>query len=134
MSTPGSAQTYQLIIHVENEITITVGRLGRFRFPAGYYIYTGSARRGMKNRLARHQRRDKKLFWHIDYLLNHSNVNIIGIRTFVEPECVMNHRLDGVIIAPGFGASDCRAKCKSHLKYISNQLSAIDVDFDMMNC
>jgi len=33
-------------------------------------------------------------------------------------ECLLNQRASGEIIVPGFGASDCRAHCGSHLRYL----------------
>ena len=79
-------QTYQLIIHVKRSIMVQVGKLGRFHFPAGYYVYTGSAKKGMKNRLARHQSESKKMHWHIDYLLANKNVKIVDTKTFSRPD------------------------------------------------
>jgi Uri superfamily endonuclease len=127
-------QTYQLYIFVKQKITIKVGRLGTFDFLAGLYIYTGSAKRGMHNRLARHRAKHKKLHWHIDYLLQHPAASIIHTKTYVEPECFVNQNTEGEILIPGFGASDCAAHCTSHLKF-RNLLyqSANDIDFLMLN-
>ena len=123
-------QTYQLYITVTNNITVQIGRLRRFEFPAGFYIYTGSAKRGMENRLARHLAQEKKLRWHIDYLLNHPDASITKIEKFTEPECEINARTDGEILVPGFGASDCKAKCGSHLKYMTEpNLPVNHIDF-----
>ena len=108
-------QTYQLHIKIHKDINIRVGRLGQFLFPAGFYIYTGSAKRGMKNRLARHISKQKKCHWHIDYLLVNPHTEIIDIKKFTEPECSIHAKTEGAIIIPGFGASDCRSKCGSHL-------------------
>ncbi len=91
-------------------------------FPKGFYIYTGSALNGLKARISRHRRKQKKKFWHIDYLLASKNAKIlevIAIETDKRLEC----RLNGIIsslpnpqfFAKGFGCSDC--KCKSHLVY-----------------
>ena len=33
---------YTLLLHVNKEVTVTVGKLGKPRFPKGYYSYTGS--------------------------------------------------------------------------------------------
>ena len=45
--------SYQLVIEVESPVRCSVGRLGMIDFPAGTYVYTGSARRGFEARLAR---------------------------------------------------------------------------------
>ena len=97
---------------------LTIGRLGAFRFPAGRYVYTGSARRNLEARIARHRRRDKKLRWHIDYLLAAPGVRVLSVRRSRRDECALNRSTSGSIPVPGFGASDCRAGCGSHLKYL----------------
>ena len=60
-----------LILHLAQPTTITIGKLGTFEFPAGWYAYTGSALGpgGLAARLAYHHRREKSFQWHIDYLL-----------------------------------------------------------------
>ena len=60
--------SYALIIRLNRAKRLTVGRLGEFYFPAGHYIYLGSALNGLESRVRRHLRRDKKLHWHIDFL------------------------------------------------------------------
>ncbi|MGB2853176.1 MAG: GIY-YIG nuclease family protein [Dehalococcoidia bacterium] len=113
--------TYALIIAVESEITIVVGKLGEFAFPAGYYIYLGSARGGLFQRVRRHVSKDKKLRWHIDYLLQDAEVlevwYALGDERF---ECqwasAAKNMPQAQIIVPGFGSSDCR--CPSHLIYL----------------
>ena len=59
---------YLAIFHLPRTQAITVGRLGRFTFPRGYYLYVGSAQRCLQARVARHARRKKSLRWQIDYL------------------------------------------------------------------
>ena len=79
----------------------------------------------MNHRLERHYDKGKKCHWHIDYLLAVPQSEIIQIKKFTEPECTVNANTDGIIIVPGFGASDCRSTCMSHLKYrtLSNRSS-----------
>lgn len=110
--------TYQLLIEVTRPVRVIIGRLGRFAFPAGRYIYTGSARRNFEARIVRHLRREKTLRWHVDYLLAASGVRIVGVRRYVEDECTINLATPGSMLIPGFGASDCRMGCGSHLKYL----------------
>ena len=109
--------TYQLLIEVVRPLRATIGRFGRFAFPAGRYIYTGSARRNFEARIARHLRREKTLRWHIDYLLAAPGVRIVSVRRYREDECAINHATAGNLPVPYFGASDCRMGCGSHLKY-----------------
>ena len=111
-------QTYQLLITLTHGLTIPVGRFGVCAFPAGRYCYTGSAKRNFEARIARHLSREKRLHWHIDYLLLAEGVAITDVRRLMEDECVVNAATEGQILIPGFGASDCRAKCGSHLKYL----------------
>jgi Uri superfamily endonuclease len=116
------AGTYALLLRLWAGADITVGRLGIFTFPAGYYVYVGSAlgRGGLPARLARHGRQQKRMHWHIDYLLAYAR--IIGVQTDTSGErleCTWArkwlHKPGAQIIAPGFGASDCR--CPAHLVY-----------------
>ncbi len=113
--TPG---VYHLVIHLAKRTTLRVGRLGRFTFPAGCYVYTGSAMSGLEARLARHRRRRKKLHWHIDYLLRRAQlVDVVATPSTRNSECAHNRRVlgmaDAEVVAPGFGSSDCR--CPAHL-------------------
>lgn len=110
--------TYQLEIAVARPLRIAVGRFGTFRFPAGRYVYTGSARRNLEARVARHLRREKTPRWHIDWLLLASGVSVTAVRRSSRDECVVNRATRGTALVPGFGASDCRAGCGSHLRYI----------------
>lgn len=110
--------TYQLHIHLDRSLRLTVGRLGSFDFPAGDYLYTGSARRHLEARITRHLRREKALRWHIDYLLTAPGVRVTAVHRSCCPECALNKAAAGQLPAPGFGASDCREGCGSHLKFL----------------
>ena len=107
--------TYILMTYLPRKRVIKVGRLGKVTFEAGLYFYVGSGGRSPDKRLARHARKRKRKFWHIDYLTVNSSV--IGALIFEHGrslECELADALAGVF-APvrGFGASDC--KCRSHL-------------------
>lgn len=110
--------SYQLWIAVHRPLRITVGRLGVFDFPVGVYVYTGSAKRNLEARIARHGRRDKTLRWHIDYLLAAPGVELVCLSQSPQAECQMNRMAGGTALVPGFGASDCRSGCGSHLRYL----------------
>ena len=114
---PG-ATSYQLLIDVPQPLRCVIGRLGEFEFPAGRYVYTGSARCHLEARVARHLRKDKPLHWHIDYLLAAPGVRVVGVVRSRRGECALNRAGGGRIVAVGFGASDCRAGCGAHLKYL----------------
>ena len=113
-------QSHQLFINVTNEINLKVGKLGKFIFPVGYYVYTGSAKKNIDKRIKRHLSKKKNLHWHIDYLLNNDAVQIIDIKKSEIIECSLNQKTNGVIIIKGFGSSDCNLCCGSHLKYLGN--------------
>ncbi|MCX7946079.1 MAG: GIY-YIG nuclease family protein [Hydrogenophilus sp.] len=112
------AVSYQLLIEVGTPQRLRIGRLGVFDFPAGRYVYTGSARRGLEKRVARHLQREKRLHWHIDFLLAACGVTVVAVRRSVLAECSLHQRTPGILWVPGFGASDCRGGCISHLKYL----------------
>jgi Uri superfamily endonuclease len=111
-------RTYQLLIEIDAPLRVRVGRLGSFDFPAGLYVYTGSALRNFEARVSRHLATAKKLHWHIDHLLAAPGVRVREVRRHDAAECLVNQRTKGVIPVPGFGASDCRAGCGSHLKRV----------------
>jgi Uri superfamily endonuclease len=110
--------TYQLLIYLSKSTFIKIGKKGKFRFPKGYYVYTGSAKNGLKARIDRHLRKEKRLFWHIDYLLEHTSIKQVLLfpdgRT---DECSLSKktlkRERAEVIVPKFGASDCN--CQTHL-------------------
>ena len=83
--------TYCLIIHLSKDTTIEVGKRGSINFSKGYYVYVGSALNSLESRLKRHLSHNKKLFWHVDYLLESSNAVIDEIVFVVDEnkwECV----------------------------------------------
>jgi Uri superfamily endonuclease len=114
--TDGLARTYQLLIEVAAPVRVRVGRLGDFDFPAGLYLYTGSALRNFEARVARHLAPAKKMHWHVDYLLAAPGVRVREVRRHDAAECVVNGQQAGAVVVSGFGSSDCRAGCGSHLK------------------
>jgi len=112
---------YQLRIRLRRAATVEVGSLGRCRFAAGWYVYSGSAQNGLAQRVGRHLRRDKRKRWHIDYLLAAAD----RVEPFVLPgagvsECELHRELSGgTVPIRGFGSSDCR--CPSHLAYFRHR-------------
>lgn len=115
---------YCVIVRLERTARIRVGRLGVMTFAPGTYVYTGRAARGLAGRLARHLRRRKPKRWHIDHLTTHRWARVVGIVVILGDatrECSLNRRVmasaQGSV--PGFGASDCRGGCRSHLAYFA---------------
>lgn len=118
--------TYLLLAHLDHGAKISIGKLGTFGFGAGWYAYAGSALGpgGLPARLARHIRADKRLHWHIDFLLQHAALDTIWQAAYPQRlECAWAMAM---LALPGaqtpvhrFGASDCR--CSSHLIYFSRR-------------
>jgi Uri superfamily endonuclease len=110
--------SYQLDIILVHPARLSIGQFGIYDFPAGHYVYTGSAKLNIEARIARHLRQDKKLKWHIDYLLASRHASVTKVTRFAQAECELNQNTAGKVLITGFGASDCHAGCGSHLKYL----------------
>ncbi|HVP36917.1 MAG TPA: GIY-YIG nuclease family protein [Terriglobales bacterium] len=122
---------YQLILQLDRNSRIKIGKKGEYDFPAGYYVYSGSALSGLEARINRHLRKEKKKFWHIDYLLPHCKILKViqhnQNQKSIITECELNRKLlkkkSSAVAMKGFGSSDC--KCPSHLVYFKNSVGAI---------
>lgn len=111
---------YLLLLEITSPQKIVIGGLKEVPFKKGFYIYVGSAKRNLSQRIKRHLRKRKKLRWHIDYLTKIAKViKTIPIRTSKNLECDIAKKLS--LIAEGkicgFGAGDC--SCETHLFYFS---------------
>lgn len=108
--------SYIVILRLREAATIPVGGLGAVRFRRGYYLYVGSARKNLSKRIARHGRKRKNMFWHIDYLRQYADLCAsLPVRSSSDLECEIARtlsRISGWSI-PGFGSSDC--DCPGHL-------------------
>jgi Uri superfamily endonuclease len=109
--------TYVLLIELTQPADIVIGRKGRINFKAGYYAYVGSALNSLEKRVERHLCKEKKIHWHVDYLLEKAEVrHVIYAETDKKVECKIAGKLattfEGI---KDFGCSDC--KCRSHLFY-----------------
>ncbi len=108
--------SYLLVLELAKASRIAVGALGDIRFPAGYYVYAGSARTALTKRVERHLRRRKRFHWHIDYLRDRADsCTALPVRASVDLEhdlAVALGKLAGWSI-PRFGSSDC--SCPTHL-------------------
>jgi Uri superfamily endonuclease len=118
--------TYLLLLHLDADERIEVGRLGELDFRKGWYIYVGSAfgPGGVGARLRRHLRQDKKRHWHIDYLRACASVREVWLCTApLRLEHRWAERLQEASRScrpvRAFGSSDCR--CPSHLFYFANR-------------
>ena len=113
---------YVLIISVNRNIGVNIGALGTVSFDKGLYVYVGSAQNNLEKRIARHHRKVKKKFWHIDHLLSNSFAEVVTesyMETDKSAECRIARRLSQKGIAvKHFGCSDCN--CVSHLFKVEN--------------
>ncbi len=99
---------------------VRIGKRGTFAFPTGYYIYVGSARKNLEQRVARHLRTRKKQFWHIDYLLPYVDVKAVWVSSWSEQRVAALLARDFESPVKKFGASD--TKSASHLFYSRKKL------------
>jgi Uri superfamily endonuclease len=126
---------YTLVVFLRRGATLRVRELGFFSFQKGYYAYTGSAvgdgAVSLRKRVARHLRREKTRHWHIDFFLENENARIVAVvaaETSINMECQVNDaikNLPGAMIpVAGFGATDCKQNCGSHLVRFSSKRAA----------
>ena len=110
--------SYLLLIEMVNDKKIMIGSLGKIEFKRGYYAYIGSAMNSIEKRIERHLKKEKKMRWHIDYLLQEGEIkNIFYKESNEKEECriAASFLNAGFSYIKKFGASDCN--CKSHLFY-----------------
>jgi len=113
--------SYLVVLRLPRDRHIVAGSMGDLKFRKGYYLYVGSAMKGLGQRLARHRRLTKKKHWHIDYLRQHTEfISGIPIRATVDRECELASSLSKIADrrVPGFGSSDC--SCPTHLLFFDD--------------
>ncbi|MDR1429858.1 MAG: DNA/RNA nuclease SfsA [Spirochaetaceae bacterium] len=116
--------SYLVMLHLKRKTAITAGSLGKLSLKPGWYVYSGSALQNLRQRLSRHLRKTNKTkHWHIDYLVPRGT----GLKGFpiasrrsLECDLAAELKKAGGRGIPGFGASDCRNSCGSHLFYFEN--------------
>lgn len=123
---PSEKGTYILILHLDTDTRLTIGKRGTFDFPAGFYAYVGSAfgSGGLRGRLKHHLNSVTKPHWHIDYLRACATVQAVW---YLADDTRYEHQWaqllitspDAVIPVSRFGSSDCH--CESHLIYFINE-------------
>ena len=127
---------YVLIIMLQANVRLRIGSLGECTFSAGLYAYVGSAQINLEKRVARHLRKEKRLFWHIDHLLDNRAAKVICVY-FKAGTKAEECRLANLLKAnskeiSGFGCSDC--KCSSHLffagsfDFLKDQMHQLELD------
>ena len=147
---PRNKGTYLLVIKCSKNISFKIGSLGTITLKSqDIYIYVGSAfnRGGLACRIRRHLKyREKKTFWHIDYVLN-INTGCKVAMVIIIPERKVEHIIAEQFSTmfkyiPKFGSTDC--KCPSHffilehtsldevIKNISKTLDSLELSFKVI--
>ena len=126
-----------MLLRLDVAKALSVGRLGECQFAAGYYAYVGSAfgSGGIRARVNRHLKVDKRTHWHLDYLRPQAKPDwVFASQTGSNQECAWAASLSELeqVTTPitGFGASDCQ--CHSHLFY-SSSVHALRVVSDVVH-
>lgn len=114
--------TYVLVIQKTHSARIRMPKQTIF-MEQGLYLYVGSAKRGLEQRLARHRRKRKNRFWHIDYITSQRDATLPAIYLSPYPECETLTAVSqlGHLFGRKLGSSDCR--CLSHFV----KLNQVDV-------
>jgi Uri superfamily endonuclease len=125
---------YVLVIRVDSDVFLHIKSLGHLKIESGILAYVGSAMgsgsTNLENRIRRHFRSEKTIHWHIDHLLaTKSSLTMAVWSESNEPaECRIAERISKSSLfepsAKGFGASDCKSKCYSHLYRYKGEDSA----------
>lgn len=111
-----------MVLRLAEPASLIIGRLGIFKFPAGVYLYSGSAwgAGGLRARVAHHVRIAATPRWHFDHLRPRGMLD--GGWYSLAPgalECLWSQAMTGLpgafVPAPGFGSSDCCHGCPAHL-------------------
>ena len=118
--------SYMLVMKLDEDKIIPVGKKPAAEFPKGFYCYVGSAMNSIEKRLCRHQSMEKKRHWHIDWFLDHADiVDIKSIESNSKLECDISCDVAGIADdtpVKGFGNSDCKS-CRAHLHHFKKDPS-----------
>lgn len=117
---PQAPGVYALILALPSWVEVRVGS-AKSRLSPGLYVYVGSARGsgGLRARVSRHVKRKEGVKWHVDQLtLSAARVELVVYAECKCEECALVPHLEArgfAHLALGFGSSDCRRGCTSHL-------------------
>jgi len=133
---PPKRGVYSIGIHIREPLEVRI-RGRTCRLETGNYLYTGSAlgvNNNLHTRIRRHLLSRKKAYWHIDQITNsrHSSVFfVVFSETDRKMECAVNKAASAFTKAetplPGFGSSDCKAGCRSHLLRLREKDSLTEI-------
>ena len=121
---PAAPGTYAVVLRLAEPTEVAVGSRGVHRLPTGDYAYCGSALGpgGLRARVNRHLRADKRRRWHVDYLRAVAAVVDVWVvessdRLECELAAALASRSGACRPIARFGSSDCR--CAGHLVRIA---------------
>jgi sugar fermentation stimulation protein A len=112
---------YLILLYMSTRKRIKTGSLGEIDYAEGWYVYVGSAKRGLSARVKRHLSKRKSCRWHIDYLsMATERIQAYPIYTDGDLECELACRISeaGGSGVRSFGSSDC--SCPSHLFWFAD--------------
>ncbi|USS40534.1 DUF123 domain-containing protein [Thermococcus aggregans] len=103
--------SYILVIYLDRDTKIKT-KAREFYLKKGYYIYVGSAMNSLEKRVERHFKKEKRLHWHIDFLLQKAQLLSAYLIPSEERIEEMLSRTIGAVFqgVEGFGASDLSVK------------------------
>lgn len=132
---------YALVIKVPHSLQVDIGVTKDVRFRKGEFVYVGSAQgegsTNLENRLKRHFSKKKKIHWHIDYLLDNQVILQDAVLAITDDkmECELVKSLIRTNYfewgPSGFGASDCKSRCISHLLSYSMKTGLLQAIIDV---
>jgi Uri superfamily endonuclease len=110
---PAVFTTYVLVIEKARSSRISIRKRNIF-MEKGLYLYVGSAKKGLQQRLARHAKKQKIRFWHIDYITTRRDTAVRAIYLSPNGECETLSAVSrlGSLFGDKLGSSDCT--CPSH--------------------
>lgn len=133
---------YCLVINIQQNAIVPMGTLGDVDFVPGEWVYVGSAMgigsTRLESRIRRHFSTEKTLHWHVDFLIDKVGlpVGVVWAETEREIECEVAEKLklekDFEIGPIGFGSSDCRGCCGSHIFMFSGNGNVTDTLFGLL--
>ncbi len=128
MKIPGNPGIYVMVGCLSHELRIELRSVGIYDLHPGIYCYCGSAKGpgGLRARVNRHMNKETSKFWHFDYLKENLRMLQIWWQTGKDAgECeiaqFLSNQKGAQIPVSGFGSSDCRNACVSHLIYFKDE-------------
>ncbi len=116
-----SKGAYLLLMENKKTQEIEIGKLGKFVFQPGFYVYVGSGMANLDKRIRHHHLKKKYYHYHIDYLTPDFMTikKVLPVRTPIRYESEIALQVEKVCdgAVRGFGCSDTREN--SHLFYFN---------------